>query len=213
MGERRSRVGGRHRWARRVFGVGMALGAVVAGSNLWLRMLSAGHLFEAPAVPTAPVVIVPGARVDRDGAPMTYLRGRLDVAIELLSAGKVRQILISGDAAGHSGDEIAAMRTYLLDRGVDPAVIRSDAEGLSTLATCERAQGLFGIDRAVIVTQRQHLPRAVALCRGVGIDADGVVASCDCRRITLVRNTIREWLAGPKAIAGPAAGIRRRRYR
>jgi vancomycin permeability regulator SanA len=133
---------------------------------------------------------------------MAYLRGRLDVAIELLRAGKVREILVSGDAAGTSGDEIASMMKYLVDQGVDPALVRSDGEGLSTRETCERAKRLFGIDRAIIVTQYRHVPRAVALCRAEGIDAEGVTAYCQCRQLTVVRNNIREWLAAPKAVAG-----------
>ncbi|GAJ85116.1 hypothetical protein NBRGN_083_00280 [Nocardia brasiliensis NBRC 14402] len=132
---------------------------------------------------------------------MPYLRGRLDAAIELLRAGKVREILVSGDAAGASGDEIAAMTRYLAARGVDQAVVRTDGLGLSTRATGARARRLFGIDRALVVTQYQHVPRAVALCRGAGIDADGVTAACACRRITKVRNNLREWVAAPKAVA------------
>jgi vancomycin permeability regulator SanA len=177
-----------------------AAALVVAGANIRLWMASSGHRSDPAAAPTVPVVIVPGARVGPDGAPMAYLRGRLDVAIELLRAGKVHEILVSGDAAGTSGDEIAAMTKYLAHHGVDPAVVRSDSEGLSTRATCQRAKSIFGIDRAIIVTQYRHLPRAVALCRAEGIDADGVIAYCDCRRTTMVRNNIREWLAAPKAV-------------
>ncbi|WP_433732701.1 SanA/YdcF family protein [Nocardia sp. CA-129566] len=189
----------RVRWA----GVGLVAGAALAvgGANIRLWLVSSGHRSGPAAAPRVPVVIVPGARVGPDGAPMAYLRGRLDVAIELLRAGKVHEILVSGAAAGTSGDEIASMTKYLVDHGVDPTVVRSDGEGLSTRATCERAKSLFGIDRAIIVTQYQHLPRAVALCRAAGIDADGVIAYCDCRRITKVRNNIREWLAAPKAVA------------
>ncbi|MFI6365956.1 vancomycin high temperature exclusion protein [Nocardia sp. NPDC050630] len=184
-------------------GVGVAAAAalIVAGANVRLRLVSAGYRFVPAAAPTVPVVIVPGAKVGPDGAPMAYLRGRLDVAIELLRAGKVRGILVSGDAAGTSGDEIASMTSYLADHGVDPAVVRCDGEGLSTRATCERAKNLYDVDRAIIVTQYQHLPRAVALCRGAGIDGYGVTAYCECKRKTLMRNTIREWLAAPRAVA------------
>ncbi|MFX0575270.1 SanA/YdcF family protein [Nocardia nepalensis] len=184
-------------------GVGPVAAAalVVTAANIRLWMVSSGHRSGLAAAPSVPVVIVPGARVAPDGAPMAYLRGRLDVAIELLRAGKVCEILVSGDAAGTSGDEIASMTNYLADHGVDPAVVRSDGEGLSTRATCRRAKTIFGIDRAIIVTQYRHLPRAVALCRAAGIDADGVVAYCDCRRTTMVRNNIRELLAAPKAVA------------
>ncbi|MFI6169260.1 vancomycin high temperature exclusion protein [Nocardia sp. NPDC051052] len=190
---------------RRLLGVivvaATGLVLVVVGANVRLWTVSSGHRFGPGAAPTVPVVIVPGAKVGPDGAPMAYLRGRLDVAIELLHAGKAREILVSGDAAGTSGDEIASMTKYLADHGVDPALVRSDGEGLSTRATCERAKRLFGIDRAIIVTQYRHVPRAVALCRAEGIDADGVTAYCDCRRMTLIRNNLREWLAAPKAVA------------
>ncbi|MFI6999968.1 vancomycin high temperature exclusion protein [Nocardia sp. NPDC050175] len=203
--DRKLPSGSGKRWTRRLLGVtavaATGLVLVVVGSNVRLWMVSAGHRFGPDAAPTVPVVIVPGAKVGPDGAPMAYLRGRLDVAIELLESGKAREILVSGDAAGTSGDEIASMTQYLVEHGVDPALVRSDGEGLSTRATCERAKRLFGIDRAIIVSQYRHVPRAVALCRAEGIDADGVTADCDCRRTTLIRNNIREWLAAPKAIA------------
>ncbi|MFD4353777.1 vancomycin high temperature exclusion protein [Nocardia sp. NPDC058518] len=174
---------------------------VTAGANIAMWILSSGHRSDVAAAPSAPVVIIPGARVAPDGTPMAYLRGRLDVAIELVEAGKAARILLSGDAGGSSGDEIASMTRYLLDHGIDPAIIRSDGAGLSTRETCERARSVFGIDRAIIVSQYQHLPRAVALCRAAGIETDGVVAYCECRRVTEVRNNVREWLAAPKAVA------------
>lgn len=196
----------RGRWGRGVVGVGSVLaGGVVmslVGANLWLRRVAGGRLFEVADAPVVPVVIVPGAKIGPDGTPMAYLRGRLEGAVELLAAGKVCEILVSGDARGESGDEIASMRRYLVERGVDPACIRADGEGVSTRATCDRARSVFGIDRAAVVTQRRHRVRAVALGRAAGIDVVGVAAYCDCRRRTVVRNTIREWFAGPKAVAG-----------
>ncbi|WP_446223341.1 SanA/YdcF family protein [Nocardia sp. IBHARD005] len=174
---------------------------VTAGANIAMWILSSGHRSDVAAAPSAPVVIIPGARVAPDGTPMAYLRGRLDVAIELAETGKAKEILLSGDAGGSSGDEIASMTRYLLDHGIDPAIIQSDGAGLSTRETCERARSMFGVDRAIIVSQYQHLPRAVALCRAAGIEADGVVAYCECRRVTEVRNNVREWLAAPKAVA------------
>ncbi len=54
--------------------------------------------------------------------------------------------------------------------------------------------------KALIVTQGYHVPRAVALCRDVGIDADGVNSDCGCATPTLIKNAAREWvLAKPKA--------------
>lgn len=40
-----------------------------------------------------------------------------------------------------------------------------------------RAKKIFGVTRALVVTQTYHLPRAVFLCRQAGIDATGVADS------------------------------------
>jgi SanA protein len=40
----------------------------------------------------------------------------------------------------------------------------------------------------------------VALCRNLGMDADGVAATCDCPDFSLLRNRAREWLATVDAV-------------
>lgn len=49
-----------------------------------------------------------------------------------------------------------------------------DYAGFDTYDSCARAERIFGVRRATVVTQSFHLPRAVALCRRLGIDASGV---------------------------------------
>jgi vancomycin permeability regulator SanA len=47
----------------------------------------------------------------------------------------------------------------------------------------------------------------VSICRSVGVDADGVLAGCaDCDGFKLVWNTVRDWLAAPKAVAEVVLG-------
>lgn len=158
-----------------------------------------GRMVDLADAPVAPVVIVPGARV-RAGAPMTYLKGRLDAAIELVRGGRVRAVLVSGDAAGRSGDEIAAMVRYLVAHGVERDRIVTDPYGLDTYDTARRAVETYGVREALIVTQSFHLPRAVALCRRAGIDITGVRARGDVRTSTSIRNLLREHLLSrPKA--------------
>ncbi|MFQ6397658.1 ElyC/SanA/YdcF family protein [Nocardia sp. KC 131] len=91
---------------------------------------------------------------------MAYLRGRLDVAIELLRAGRAREILVSGDAAGTSGDEIVSMTRYLAEHGVDPALVRSDGAGLSTWQMDDTSIGSVGVVccRRIIVGKRHFRP-------------------------------------------------------
>ena len=160
---------------------------------------ASGRVHDLPDAPEAPVVIVLGAKV-KAGEPMSFLAGRLDVGAALVLDGRARAVLVSGDANCTSGNEIAAMTDYLVAKGVDPRLIVGDDFGLDTYDTCVRAAQTFGVRRALIVSQDPHVTRAVALCGHAGIDADGVRGDCDCRTITVARNTAREWLARPKAV-------------
>jgi vancomycin permeability regulator SanA len=181
--------------------IGVAV--IVSGAAFaWTRYGSAGHLYDPAHAPSADVALVLGAQVAPGGTrPMPVLRGRLETAADLLRAGRVKVLLVTGDAHGGSGDETAVMTSYLVtDLGVDPARVVVDPDGLDTYDSCRRARTVYGVGRALVVTQAYHLPRAVALCRDAGIDADGVRARCDdCRTITLVRNTARDYAACTKA--------------
>ena len=122
------------------------------------------------------VAIVPGARVFEDGTPSHALADRLHAALELYRAGRVQKILVSGDHGSGIYDEVNAMHAWLLDRGVSPEAIYLDHAGFRTLDTMFRASEVFKVRRAVICTQRFHLPRSVFLARAAGIDAVGLEA-------------------------------------
>ena len=176
--------------------IALALVVLVTGASVtWAYVASAGHRYDPADAPTAPVVVVFGAEVRTP-----FLTGRLDVTVELVKAGKAKSVLVSGNAADTFGDETAAMTSYLVARGVDPAKIVVDPYGLDTYDTCARAVQVFGVRRALLVTQAYHLPRAVALCRNLGMDADGVKATCDCGGLVLFKNEVREWFASVRAV-------------
>ncbi|BDH56184.1 vancomycin high temperature exclusion protein [Tsukamurella sp. PLM1] len=169
---------------------------VMAASSVWVQWESRSRIDPNAS---RQWVIVLGDRV-RDGAPSVYLRERLDTALTVLRDGRAQRVLISGHAASTKGDEVAAMRQYLLERGVDAAAITDDRFGVTTYNTCARARTVFGIDGAVLVTQDFHLRRAVALCRSQGIDAVGAEADSDAGVYLTVRNWVREvGLSRPKA--------------
>ncbi len=195
---------------RRLIRSGAAIAAmgilVVGGATAWIRIAAAGQVFDADDAPTAPVVIVLGAQV-KDGKPMAFLAGRLDTTARLIHEGKAKAVLVSGDGNGNSGDEVKAMTEYLVAKGVDPQRIVGDPYGLSTRDSCLRALETYGVRRALVVTQAFHVPRAVAICRDIGLDAVGINSECDCRRTTLAKNLAREWiLARPKAIIDIVSG-------
>ncbi len=122
----------------------------------------------------APIAIVLGASVQISGEPSDALRDRLLVAIDLYKQGKVDRILVSGDDGQFHIDEIRAMRKKLEDEGIPPDKIIEDGHGYRTYESCKRAAQTFDIKRAIIVTQRFHIGRALYLCNRLGVDSTGV---------------------------------------
>jgi vancomycin permeability regulator SanA len=153
--------------------VALALTLLVA-IDVHIRVALFGHLYrDAGSAPAAPVTLVLGAEVYPDGRPSPALQSRLDVAMELLSAGKTSLLLMSG---GNGTFEVDAMRSYVLARGVAPEAIAVDHHGERTLASCEYARALFPSVPLLIVSQVDHVARATFICRSLGIDASGVAA-------------------------------------
>ena len=150
--------------------------AIIAGSfcSLWVRASAFGHVYDEGSVPPAPVAIVLGAQVYADHEPSPFLAARLDIAKRLLDEGKVKAILVSGDHGRWNYDEPGSMQVYLVARGVPAAQVVLDYAGFDTYDSCARAKRVFGVRKAIVVTQSYHIDRAVTLCRSQGIDASGV---------------------------------------
>ncbi|MEZ4555940.1 MAG: ElyC/SanA/YdcF family protein [Caldilineaceae bacterium] len=130
-------------------------------------------------------------------------RDRVDTAIALYQAGKVDKLLMSGDNSTPEYDEPGAMMAYAIAQGVPAADIQPDYAGRRTYDTCYRAQAIFHVEDAVLVTQAFHLPRALFTCHNLGLDAQGVIAD---RRIYDPRSVAWSESRG----AGHAAGAPRR---
>ena len=148
------------------------------------------------------VALVLGAGLTKDGTVTWFLRDRLDAAITLYREGKVDGLLLSGDNHVSTHDEPGAMRSYALSQGVPAGAITLDYAGFDTYDSCYRARYIFGVRSAEVVTQRYHAPRAVYLCRAVGIDADGLGVR-DWGRVPtakLIHYQAREVLADVKAM-------------
>lgn len=88
-------------------------------------------------------------------------RDRVDTAIDLYKAGKVQKLLVSGDNRFANYNEPGAMMAYAIAHGVTPADIQPDYGGHRTYDTCYRAQAIFQVQEAILVTQAFHLPRAL----------------------------------------------------
>jgi SanA protein len=130
----------------------------------------------APEAPAELVAIVPGAGVHGDGSLSAVLEDRLATALDLYRRGKARKLLLSGDHGTAAYDEPDAMARWLEALGVPPRDLFLDHAGFDTYSTLVRARKDFGVERALVVSQRFHLPRALYIAKHVGIEAVGVGA-------------------------------------
>ncbi|MFG2605614.1 vancomycin high temperature exclusion protein [Streptomyces sp. NPDC048514] len=156
------------------------LQAVMAGCVLallpstWLYVSTADRLRTTADVPPAPVAVVFGAGLWHGGKPSPYLARRLDAAATLYRQGRIEVVLVTGDNSREDYDEPDAMRGYLTAHGVPDGRIVGDYAGFDTWDSCVRAKKIFGVDRAVLISQGFHIRRAVALCEAAGVDSYGV---------------------------------------
>ncbi|MEU4212664.1 ElyC/SanA/YdcF family protein [Streptomyces sp. NPDC026206] len=163
----------------------------------WVYAAGAPRVRAMADVPSAPVAMVFGAGL-WEGEPSPYLAHRLDAAAELYRAGRVRVILVTGDNSREDYDEPDAMRAYLTRRGVPDDRIVSDFAGFDTWDSCARAERVFGVKRAVLITQGFHIRRALALCEAAGIDSYGVGVAAK-HDVTWYAGGAREVFAAGKA--------------
>ena len=154
------------------------------------------RVHEADSAPAERVAIIFGAGLRRDGSPTAILRDRVQTGVNLYFAGKVEKLLMSGDNSVEYHNEPGAMRQYALSLGVPDEDIVLDYAGRRTYDTCYRARAIFGVERALLVTQKFHMPRALFLCNALGLTAHGVEANnLNYRKLSLFIWNFREQLA------------------
>ncbi|MFD7873304.1 vancomycin high temperature exclusion protein [Streptomyces sp. NPDC059766] len=194
---------GRPRLPRTRAGRRRAVQAVMAGCILaltpitWLYASTGDRLRTTADVPRTDVAVVFGAGL-WDGEPSPYLAHRLDAAAALYRAGRIEVVLVTGDNSREDYDEPDAMRAYLTKHGVPDARIVSDYAGFDTWDSCVRARKIFGVDRAVLISQGFHIRRAVALCEAAGVRSYGVGVD-DVHNVTWYYGGTREVFAAGKA--------------
>lgn len=153
------------------------LGVIVLGlPSLIMNAYSQSRLYLVDNAPVSRIAIVFGAGLLRNGTPTPILKDRVETAADLYFAGKVQKILMSGDNRFDYYNEPGAMLAYAVKLGVPQKDIVLDFAGRHTYDTCYRAQYIFGVQEAILVTQAYHLPRALFTCNQIGIKSVGVIA-------------------------------------
>ena len=126
---------------------------------------------------------------------------RIDAAEELYKAGKIENILISGDENSLDGiNEPECMRDSLVARGVPASDIILDGKGYRTINSIINANKVFGLKSFTIISQEFHNERALYQAEHLGLDMEniqGYNAKMPKSRRAFI-TTIREYFARVK---------------
>ena len=173
-------------------------------SAIAVYAVSSGRVFDSAGIDSVPcqraAVVLGCVRTLPNGLNNLYFSRRIDAAAELYKAGKVDCLIVSGDNHVKGYDEPSDMKESLAKAGVPADRIVCDYAGFRTLDTVVRAKKVFGADSFIIVSQPDHVRRAVFTARRFGCDAYGYAAK-DVNGRYSIKTTIREQLAKIAAVA------------
>ena len=141
----------------------------------------------------------PQARFDR--ITNYFFVYRIDAAEQLYKAGKIEQILISGDENSLDGiNEPECMKDSLVARGIPSSAIFLDGKGYRTIESVVRTREVFGMGEFTIISQKFHNERAIYQAEHLGLNIEHIQAynakMPKSRRAFLT--TIREYFARVK---------------
>jgi vancomycin permeability regulator SanA len=202
--EPKSKPGFIKRYLRLWIVLGVLFLVLIWGPSIYANLSTRGERYDLAKtslisnVPKRKVALVFGAGVYPSGKPTPYLQWRVETAVKLYKAHRVERILMSGDNSTLHYNEPVAMGKLAETLGVPAKDIILDYAGLSTYESCYRANAIFKINDAIVVSQGYHLPRAVMTCNALGIDTIGVSAQRPQRDFTPIY-IMREWISTDKA--------------
>lgn len=119
-------------------------------------------------------IIVLGAGVRNDGTPSDILADRLETSLEVYRSNLGNVFILSGDHGSEEYNEVRAMKDYIMKDNIDKKIIFMDHAGFSTYDSMYRAKEIFKVEKAIVVTNEYHLPRALYIARKLGIEAYGI---------------------------------------
>jgi SanA protein len=150
---------------------------------------------DVPAIETG--LLLGTAKMLPNGYINLYFKYRIDAALELFRAGKIKYIIISGDNGRKDYNEPEDMKNELINGGIPDSVIYLDYAGFRTFDSVIRAKKIFGQDKLISISQQFHNERMVFIARDNEIEAYGYNAK-DVTKSAGFRTNLREFFARAK---------------
>lgn len=177
----------------------LTLGVILFAAALGLLYLAEISV-PAPAG-EGDAIIVLGAQVYMDERPSRQLEWRLEAALAEYGRAPRAIVVCGAQGSDEPRAEGLVMRDWLIQRGVPASSVIAETESTDTWQNLRNAFSLLpsGLKKATVVTSDYHLPRALAIARELGCEADGI--GSPCTREYWLKNHAREVLAWGKYYA------------
>lgn len=145
-------------------------------------------------------VIVLGCQVYSTGNLSPQLQLRLTAALDTYHDHPRLIICCGGQGEDEPAPEGRVMRDWLIAQGVAAEDVIAECASMNTKQNLDFARKLLpeGVQRVTVITSDYHLPRALAIARDLGLNADGIGSPCRPEFGFWIKNHTREVLAWGK---------------
>lgn len=152
--------------------LGFALATVLLDS--WVEFNAKGRTYSSVSeIPKNNVGLVLGTSKYSTSGQNLFYNARIEAAVNLIQAGKVDYLLISGDNGTRYYNEPKTIREDLIARGIPSDKIVLDYAGFRTLDSMVRAKEVFQQEKLTVISQQFHNERALFIASFKGIEAIG----------------------------------------
>ncbi len=189
------------KWLTRGAIVFLLLLLVIWTCNYWVENSTIHQVYNSiDKLPQNEVALVLGtSKYTVNGYQNPYFYYRIEAAVKLYQAKKIKHIIVSGDNRFKHYNEPKEMQQALEKRGIPTSAITLDYAGFRTLDSVVRSKEIFGQKRITIVSQKFHNQRALFIANHRNIEAIAYNAQDIGLRFGL-KTMLREYLARCKAI-------------
>lgn len=154
---------------------------------------------EVDSIPVMDVGLVLGANKSAVGGKNLYFQYRIEAAVKLFKAGKIKHIIVSGDNHIKEYNEAEDMQFALIEMGVPDSCITLDYAGFRTLDSVVRCEKIFGQKKFTIISQEFHNERALFIADAKDLECIAFNAKDVPNKYSL-KTRLREYFARVKCV-------------
>ncbi len=149
--------------------------AVIFLSNVYVERKAKNKTYNNTSdIPFNKVGLVLGtSKYVSTGNVNLFYKFRIEAAIALYKAGKIKYIIVSGDNGTQYYDEPTTFKEDLIKGGIPEENIFLDYAGFRTLDSVIRCKAIFGQESVTIISQQFHNERAIAIASAKNMEAIG----------------------------------------